>query len=167
MMIGLNKKKRALTLIELLVVITLIATLAAVVGWRVKDFFAKNQLLLDRKRLESILKMGRSSAILTETDWQLCFYEEDGKTKIKWFCPEDPEAKSFFSTQTLSQGVKVFYENEKKHLSKITFFSTGAVSHLGKLRLEAKNYNGEIYLDKILNLSLNLAPSIEEIFEKG
>lgn len=159
--------KRSLTLIELLVVVALIAMLAGSVGWQLKRYFYKSQEIMDRKRFEKVLKMGRSYALITEADWELALRNEEGSTTLVWSCPEDREAKSIFPSFSFSGSAKWFMEDGKKECSKITFFSNGLVAPLGKIQLAIGEERADISLNELFNFFENRAPSIEEILEKG
>ena len=161
-----STKKRALTLIELIVVIALIATISSGVVLNVRKYFIKSQVVFDRQRLESLIKMTRAYAIISETDWDLEFMMESGVTKLIWRCPEDPEKKSIFSKTALAAGTKIFFKDEKAPISRISFFASGWVFPLGDLRIENDQREMSISLKNSLELSVNSASSIEEILEK-
>lgn len=167
MMISSKNRKKTLTLVEVLLVMSLLAIASGMIGWSVKKYFEKNQFVSEWKRIESLIRMGRTNAILSESDWELHLISQKGALQLSWVCPQDPEAKSFLSRTGLSKGVQVLSKSTQNPIHTITFYSSGWVDPLETICIVKEEHKKELVLSEILALSINNAPSVEEILEKS
>jgi prepilin-type N-terminal cleavage/methylation domain-containing protein len=143
------KTKRFFTLIEVMIALAILALVAAPLSWKIFSMVERGRFQSDQRKIESLLRQGRSLALNTKADWVLELQKSRRGWETRLRCVEVPSQGDFRAS--LGPCKIVSNGKEVAHIA-FTFYSSGAFKPFATLMLISPAGEKEWNLPTLFNL---------------